>query len=670
MTAVTLGMVAQLGLAVLALAAALVPSNRWRSTLVGLTCVALGLAGAATGVLALLGHTGQLTLDVPLTWAGGSGGSLTLAPSPLGGFFLLVAGLVGAAASLFGIGYAHGPVASRTGWAAVAVFMLGMQLVPAAADMLGFLLAWELMAVASSVLVLTEHNARPAVRSAGLWYAAMTHLSFLFVLAGFAVLIDVADATEFRAVAQTTIPDGAANWAFVLLTIGFGTKAGLVPMHVWLPRAHPEAPSHVSAMMSAAMVKMGVYGVILTVTTLLPTGPAWWGLLLLALALPSALYGILQASVASDLKRLLAYSTTENVGLIFAALAVALLTRASGPVGVANIALVAALMLVASHAAFKTVLFLGAGAILAATGERDLDRLGGLASRMPITAAAMAIGALGAAALPITSGFTAEWVLLQSLIHADTRTARLTTALLPAVIAVVALTAGLALLTLVKAFGIAFLARPRCPGAEQARETSATMRVALVASALIVLALGLTPGVVGSAAARALDTYAATPIGVAGIALPGIHASLDPLSLTALGLLVTLPVLLLGWRLARAVPRRRVELGWGCGGMRTSPRMQYTATSYAEPLVRVFADALAPTRDLQLTYVEEAHYLDTKATYSQHVADVVEERAYQPVVRALTWAGDRARRVQNGSIHRYLAFSFAALVIVLAGVVR
>ncbi len=266
----------------------------------------------------------------------------------------------------------------------------------------------------------------------------------------------------------------------MLLLAGFATKAGLVPLHVWLPRAHPEAPSHVSAAMSAAMVKMGVYGVLLVLLRLLPAGPSWWAVLLLVLALGSALYGILQASVASDLKVLLAYSTTENVGLILTAVAVAVLLNGAGQPGVADVALTAALLLVVSHAAFKTVLFLGAGSVLHATGERNLDRLGGLAPTMPVTSMAFGIAALGAAALPVTSGFAAEWVLLQSLIHGDGANDQLVAVALPITVSVVALTAGLALLTFVKAYGIAFLARPRSDGAAHAHEAGAPMRVAMI----------------------------------------------------------------------------------------------------------------------------------------------------------------------------------------------
>ncbi|HEX2704616.1 MAG TPA: proton-conducting transporter membrane subunit [Candidatus Lustribacter sp.] len=674
MTPVETGLVLQLGLAAVAVVAALAAPQRARSLAAGGASVALGVAGAVTGALVLGGGTGSL--EVPLAVAPGLVAELTLAPDRLGGLFMILAAAVSAVAALFGIGYAHGPAASRTGWTSYALFVLGLQLVPAAGDVVAFLFAWELMAIGSTVLLFADHDRRAQVRSAGLWYAVMTHLSFLLLLAGFAVLGNAAGSTQFSAMAHASVGASAASGpAFVLLTLGFATKAGVVPMHVWLPRAHPEAPSHVSAVMSAAMVKMGVYGVLLTVTRLMPDGPQWWGLLLLALALPSALYGILQASVASDLKRLLAYSTTENVGLILTAVAISMLARASGAPAVAGVALVAALMLAMSHAAFKTVLFLGAGAILHATGERDLDRLGGLAAGMPVTSAAFAVAALGAAALPVTSGFAAEWVLLQALIHGHGSVApgqgdRLTTALLPAAVAVVALTAGLALMTFVKAYGIAFLARPRSAGAAAAREPSVSMRMAMLAGAAAVLGLGLAPGLAAAAAASAVGTSEARAVGMAGVDLPGLGALLDPMALTLLGAIVTVPVLALTWALARRQARRPVDLPWGCGGVRVGPRMQYTATSFAEPLVRVFDDALQPTRDLQVTHVRESRYLVEEVRYRQSVDDIVEHRVYVPLVRLLDRVGDAARSVQNGSIYRYLGFSFAALVLILLVVVR
>ena len=666
MSTVAAGLSAQLGLAVLAVLAATLAPARRRSMLAGGVCAALGVAGVVTGLAAMAGDSADtglripiaLPLDLPLQ-------PLSLAPDQLGGVFLVLAGAVGAVAALYGIGYATGPAASRTGWAAFATFLLGMQMVPAAADVVSFLLAWEAMAIGSTVLLLADHRRRTAVVSASMWYAVMTHASFLMLLAGFSVLVAEAGGTSFATLAAAGVTGGPADLAFLLLLAGFATKAGLVPVHVWLPRAHPEAPSHVSAAMSAAMVKMGVYGVLLASLRLLPPGPTWWAALLLVLALASALYGILQASVATDLKRLLAYSTTENVGLILVAVAVGLLLRAADQGSVAGVALTAALLLAVSHAAFKTVLFLGAGSVLHGTGERDLDRLGGLAGVMPTTSLTFGIAALGAAALPVTSGFAAEWVLLQSLIHGGGPDDLLLAVLLPIAVAVVALTAGLALLTFVKAYGIAFLARPRSDAAARGHEAGRAMRAAMVVGTVAVVALGLAPGPVAAALAETVGAPGIEIVGVLGVSLPAVDALLDPVALTLMAWAVLVPVLVIHASAARRAPRRRVDLAWGCGGIRVSPRMQYTATSYAEPLVRVFDDALQPRRDLEVTHADESRYLVSRVQFRQRVTDLVADRLYDPVVRASVALGEAARRIQNGSIHRYLGFSFTALIVVL-----
>lgn len=669
MTLIEAGLYGLLSSGVLAVVSAIVLSGRARNVVAGLSVMAVGIFAAGTGMAALLGVVGPgLEIPVALPLVGGFD-PLVLAPDRLGGFFLLLAGVVIAASALFGIGYAHGPAASRTGWTGFAVFAVGVVLVPAAADAISFLLAWELMALGSTVLLLADHATRQAVRAATLWYAVMTHLSFLLLVAGFGVLIAAAGGTSWSRMAGIAEP--TASLAFVLLTAGFATKAGLVPMHVWLPRAHPEAPSHASAAMSAAMVKMGVYGVLLVTLRLLPNGPSWWAVVLVALGAISALYGILQASVQSDLKRLLAYSTTENVGLITTAIGVGLLLQQSGQQAAAEVALMAALLLAISHAAFKTTLFLGAGAVLHATGERDLDHLGGLASRMPVTALTFGAGALGAAALPVTSGFVAEWVLLQALIHADARTDRLLAVVMPLTMGVVALTIGLGLLTFVKAAGIGFLARPRSEAAAKATEVGFTMRLALLASAGLTIGLGLIPGPLAQLLAGAVGATKIATTGLSGIELGGLGAvMLDPLVLTSLTAVMLAGIVIVNALAARRHPRRAVELPWGCGGERTSPRMEYNATSYSEPLARVFGASLNTQRSVEVEHPEDAPLLVSGIAFSQETVDLVEERVYLPAFRGLERLGDLARTVQNGSIHRYIGFSFAALLLVLVLVTR
>lgn len=664
-TLVDAGLIAQVLLGALAVLAAVIAPASLRNRLAGALIVGAGVAAAVGGTAALLGGVGgglQIPVALPLATPLQP---LVLAPDRLGGLFMALAGVVVALTALFGIGYASGPSASRTGWTAFAGFAVGMQLVPAATDAITFLLAWELMAVGSTALLLADHAEREPVRRATVWYSVMTHLSFLFLLAGFGVLAAASGGTSWAAISAAGVTGPAAAAAFLLLLAGFATKAGLVPLHVWLPRAHPEAPSHMSAAMSAAMVKMGIYGLLLLTLRLLPDGPRWQALLLVTLGAASALYGILQASVQADLKKLLAYSTTENIGLITTALGVGLLLRESGQYAVADVALVAALLLAVSHAAFKSVLFLGAGSVLHATGERDLDLLGGLAARMPWTSSAFGIGALGAAALPVTSGFVAEWVLLQALIHVGAGTDRLLAIVLPITMGIVALTIGLGLLTFVKAYGIGFLARPRTAAAADAREAGVTMRSALVVGSLLVVGLGFVPGPLVSALAGAVAAQGVATLDGAGLSLPAIGVVLHPAALALLAGAILVPLVAVNLILARRHPRRDVTLAWGCGGERTSPRMEYNATSYSEPLVRVFRGSLQASQLVDVVHHDQSPILVEEMTYSQETVDVIEDRLYLPATRLVGRFGDLARTVQNGSIHRYVGFSFAALVLVL-----
>ncbi len=667
MNGVAWGLLGQAALAVCAVVVAVTARGRVRAVLAGVSCALLAAAGAATGGLALGGGTAVVRIPTALPTP-----PLVIAPDRLGGVLMLLVGAVGVLASLYAIGYVHGAAASRTQWVALALFLLGMQLVPAAGDVVSFLLAWELMAAASTVLVVAEHVHRRTAREAAVWYAVTTHLSFVLILAGFAALSAAGGATSFAALTGTDPTRAGTGVAFVLLVVGFAAKAGLAPLHVWLPRAHPEAPSHASALMSAAMVSLGAYGILLVGIRLLPGGPTWWAVLLVVLGAGSAVYGILHASVATDLKRLLAYSTSENLGLVVAAIGLTMLLRTHHVPGAASAALVAALLLLVSHAAFKATLFLGAGAVLRGTGERDLDRMGGLVHTMPWTAATFGVGSLGAAALPVTGGFVAEWALLQALIHGVRPTDRVVAVVVPLTLGLIALTAGLALVTFVKAFGIAFLARARSAGTLGAREVPVTMRVALVLGAGTVLALGVLPGPVAAALAAAAGLTGgdgARATGLGGVALTGVGAVLSPAALTGLGAVVALPALVAMLVAARRRPATTGVLGWGCGGVRTDPRMQYNATSYAEPVTRIFDDALRPSRDVVVTHVAESAYLAERVRFAQHVDDVVEARLYRPLVTAADAVADRARRVQNGSINRYLAFSFTALVVVLLVVV-
>lgn len=642
------------------------PKALWRDDYRALCAGALtslvGAAGMWAGALGMFGparsvRTGWL---IPLS-------GMQLGVDPLGGFFMALTGAVSLAVGPYLIGYARREHLGRVTLAVVPAFVAAMLLVPAAGSSTTFLVAWESMAVASLVLVLAEHH-RPEVRSAALLYAVMTQVGFAAILVALMVLSAAGGADRFTGLRE--IPPGARTAVFLLTMAGFGSKAGLVPLHAWLPRAHPEAPSPVSALMSAAMVNLGVYGICRVDLQLLGPGPRWWGLTLMAVGGVSALYGVMQAAVATDLKRLLAYSTTENLGLITLALGAATLFAACGAGGPATIAAAAAMLHVMAHAAFKGLGFLAAGSVLSATGRRDLDRLGGLARRMPATTMLFGIAALGACGLPLGAGFVGEWLLVQALIHAAPGRTPVLSLTTPLALGAVALTTGLGVAAMVKAFGIGFLARPRCHEAARAREAPAGMIVGMAVAAAACLTLAVAPSVGAPALRAAVGALPAarsvqfTGLG-AVVRLPGLQGSIAPGAIAAgAGVAALVAGALARQRRGRRPAPAALPL-WACGAGGLTERMQYTATSFAEPLQRVFSDVLRPETDIEVTGTAGSRYLADGIAYRTRIGDAIEERCYTPVVRAISAAAGLVRRAHTGSVHLYLAYGALGVLIVM-----
>jgi formate hydrogenlyase subunit 3/multisubunit Na+/H+ antiporter MnhD subunit len=679
MTIVDMGLALVTGGALAGALAIILLPRRVRPLVSGLVTAGVGVGGVLAGVggLSGAGWTRVAPGLLPL-------GEARLSVDALSGVFLLLVGGVAIAAGIYGIGYttdvAHheNPAGSRTTQATVPLFVASMLFVPAAGSVTTLLVVWELMALTSLVLVLTEHRLRASVRDAGLWYGGMTHAGLVAIMTGLVIFAARAGGETFEALraGAAGLSPAVRSTVFVLVLIGFGAKAGLVPLHVWLPRAHPEAPSHVSALMSAAMVALGIYGVVRVVFDLLGGGPRWWGLLVLALGAISALFGVLQASVATDLKRLLAYSTTENVGLMAIGIGAAGVFAADGNHALAGVLMAAALLHALNHAAFKTVLFLGAGSVLRATGLRDLDALGGLVRRMPVTTALFGIGALGAAALPPGNGFVSEWVLLQGLIHsvsAGVASSPVVAVSIPVAVGVVALTAGLGVATFVKAFGVGFLAQPRSTAAATAIESPMPMRVGMGVAAASCAVLALAPALVGGSLDRVLNVVPAlrdtAPLADSAVTLrlAGIQGSMSPLLIT-LGLVISAVLAaVVVRRLAGSAPRRIVGV-WANGGPERNSRQELTATSFAEPLTRVFDDVLRPEHDIDVTPYAESSYLIESVTFRQRVPDRLEAAIYPPVLATLEAWGRWSRRLANGHVHRYLAYGFIGLLTALVAV--
>lgn len=649
--------------------------GRWLAVAAGVTTAALGAAGVGFGLAGVLGHLRPVRAGglVPLL-------GLRLELDPLGGVFLLLLGAVAVPVGVYSIGYLRREHLPRTTQVMLPLFVLAMFLVAAAGSITTFLYGWEAMAIASLVLVLA-HYREPSVRRAAALYAAVSQLGFLALLVGLVTLAAAAGGADtFAALARGTgaLSPGARTAVLVLTLVGFGSKCGLLPLHAWLPRAHPEAPSPVSALMSAGMVNLGVYGLLRFDLQLLGPGPRWFGVALVLVGGLSALYGALHASTAVDLKRLLACSTIENLGLIVVALGVGVLLRASGLPGLATVALTAALVHLFGHAAFKALAFLAAGSVLAGTGLRDLDRMGGLVSRMPATAVLFGIAALGACGLPLGAGFVGEWLLVQALLHGPVHGpvhgphtgGTLLALTLPLTLGAVALTSGLAVVAMIKAFGVGFLARPRSVAAEKAREATPAMLAGMTVAALGCVVMAIAPGVAAPAlrpALRALPQVDGSTLPRLGtlVRLPGPAGSVSPLWI-AVGLLVAAGAALL---LARWGARRRPAPVsaplWACGADGLSARMQYTATSFAEPLQRVFDDVLRPETDVEITHHVESRYLVEQVAYRARAVDAVEERLYRPVVAAIRRASGWVRAAHSGSVHLYLGYGALGLLVVL-----
>jgi hydrogenase-4 component B len=643
-------------------------ARRWAA----MGAVVGGAAGLALALVALAGGA-RFALEVPALLSVADGLSFRL--DALGAFFLALVGLVAVPCAVYGAGYSEfyeGRYSLRLLGAMLNLFLLTLSLVPCAGNMLTFLLMWEGMALTSYFLVMTETD-EPGTVLAGGWYLAMTHGGFALVVAAFLLLATGAPTTSFSDLrdAAAALPPPTRDAVFVLALLGFGSKAGIIPLHVWLPRAYPAAPSHVAALMSGAMSKLGVYGLLLVGLDLLGGGPAWWGTLLIGFGALSALLGILYALMENDLKRLLAYSSIENIGLVFVGVGAGFLFLSLGAIPAAGLALGAGLYHALNHAAFKGLLFLGAGSVLHGTRTRDMNRLGGLIRRLPWTALFFLTGSLAIAGLPPLNGFVSEWLLFQSLLPGIGSSAPLVAPLMTLAVGVVALTGGLAAAGFVKAFGITFLAIPRSLAAERAREAPVTMRVGMAILAVACVGLGLPAVPILSALGTVLAGRAGLPAegvrlgGGLSLVAPEGFAQISP-TLLALGLVVAVGWVWLGVRIFGAGRALRVDATWGCGRIAQTARMEYTSTAFAEPLRRVFAELYRPTQDLSIDFHPQSRYFVQSIEYRSEVVPWFERYLYAPVIaRVRRWAF-YTRALQSGSAHAYLTYLVIALLGLLA----
>jgi hydrogenase-4 component B len=589
----------------------------------------------------------------------------------LSALLLVALGVTGTASSVYGIGYTRhrGPDRDWTA-AGYPVFLASLALVFGSNDAFAFLLAWELMALSSAALVLGPRPSA-AIANAGYIYLAMTHAASAALVGAFAILAAAAGSTSFASfeAAAATLPPLARDGVFLLLLVAFGTKAGAIPFHVWLPRAHPVAPSHVSALMSGVMIKAGTYGILRLGLEIMGAGPEWWGLLVLALGIISAVLGVLYALMEHDLKRLLAFSSVENIGVILVSVGIALLATSARADGLATLALTAALFHTLNHALFKSALFLAAGSVQAGAGSRDLNALGGLARSMPITTLAFTIGAAAISGLPPLNGFASEWLTFQALLGVGADSTLSPVARSAALLATggLGLTAALAVACFVKATGIGFLALPRSPGAAAAGETSRWMSGPLLVLASGCVAVGLAAGPLAATVAG----VATNVIGVSSSFPPGGLSPVTPVgpglggaqySAAAIGFLLIGLASMIWLGAFRPRPTRRVPT-WTTG-VRPEPAFEYTASSYAKLTGLYFGRILRPVREVSVELHPGTPFPRT-VRYRGRARHLIDERLYIPVHRAAIQFAQLARRLQNGSLQLYLAYTVTAVIILL-----
>ena len=618
----------------------------------------LGVAGAIVGgtsgtVAALRGMTASVPLALHVAWSI-PGGAFALRLDSLAGVFLIPVAVIGALCAIYAVEYLRYHARGRPVGGALAAYnllLLSMALVVTASDLVLLLIAWEIMTLSSWALVIHDHRQR-SVRAAGLEYLIAAHLATvaLFLL----VVLWAAGSGNFAIVALGSRPIVPTGLLFILALVGFGTKAGIVPLHVWLPDAHPAAPSHVSALMSAVMITMGFYG-LARVVPLLGEPATWWAYLLMTLGAVGAVGGVLFATVQRDVKRALAYSTVENAGIVTLAIGAGVLGTALHEPVLAGLAWTAALLHIWNHAFAKALLFLGFGAVAQRAGSRDLDALGGMLRRWRVVGTVVVLGAAAIASLPGLNVFTSEWLLLQALFRGALHQRGIAEAALITAIGVIAFTGGLAVACFARLVGVGLLGSPRTDAAAAAPAPGWGTRAPLIVLAAVCVLIAVVPAQAAMALTRAVQTVApAADVGVASAALRPL-AWLLPLILAGLAV-----VLIIRQIASSATPRRRAPT-WGCGYAAPTVAMQYSATSFSEPLSRLMQGALN-TETVQHGITEP---WPAAASWSSVTRDRVLVGIYEPLFAQVARAAGRLRSMHRARVTTSLVYIVGAMMLLL-----
>ena len=634
------------------------------ASLLGFTAGAWTVAGGATEKIVLLVGLPDLPFHLRL--------------DPLSGFFLTVIGLLSFFVSIYSIGYVRGFLGKRSVTSLVVfycLFIAGMLMVVMADDALFFLISWEVMAAASYFLVLFEHE-RIENRRAAFLYMVMAHVGAISILLSFGIMAGLATGFRdfsgytFDAMRATQFSVGWATAAFLLAFFGFAAKAGIVPLHVWLPEAHPVAPSNVSALMSGVMLKTAIYGIVRVTFDLLGSFPWWWGAIVLILGLISAVMGVLYALMQHDLKRLLAYHSVENIGIIIIGIGLSMIFTSFNMPMLAALALIAGLYHTMNHAMFKGLLFMGAGAVLHATDERNMEEMGGLIHRMPWTAALFLIGCVSISALPPFNGFVSEWLTFQAFLLSPALPSPLLRLLIPLGAALLALTGALAAACFVKAFGVTFLGHWRGAHMPRVHEADWLMRSGMILAALSCLLLGILPTLfidwmdiipqqlIGTKIGASSGAYGwlwLTPIAPERASYSG------PIVFLGILFVVIVVYLVLHVRPGRI---QRAPI-WDCGFAKLNERMQYNATSFSMPIRRIFGFLFKIKEEVKLTPCAVHKAFPKRLNYYLKVSDRFWGWLYKPIVDFSFWVAQHVGKLQQGRIQAYLIYSFITIIILL-----
>jgi hydrogenase-4 component B len=587
-------------------------------------------------------------------------GSLYIALDGLSAFFLLPVIILSPLTAFYGYSYlSHKNKPLGASWFFFNILVASMILLISAQNGILFLMAWEVMALSSFFLVMFDHE-NLKVREAGWIYLVATHIGTAFLLAFFSILAVNTGSLDFDKIASSTLTPILAGTLFILAVIGFGTKAGFMPLHVWLPEAHPAAPSHVSSLMSGVMIKMGIYG-LLRALTFMGTPPSVWGWTLVIIGAVSGIFGVLFALAQHDIKRLLAYHSVENIGIITLGIGTGVLGMSWNEPSLIILGFGGGILHVLNHALFKGLLFLGAGAVINSSGTHEIDRMGGLLKKMPWTGVTFLIGAAAISGLPPLNGFVSEFLIYSAGFHGALSGTPEALTLAAILLVSLAIIGGLAAACFTKCFGIVFLGEPRETHTTEIQDVSSAMRWPMIALAAGCIIIGLTAPLFIRLVFPAIQTVA----GLSADSMASISATesniLGNLTVVLLILIALTGALFLIRRLLPMAKEERLDNTWGCGYAKPTPRMQYSASSFAQPLIDLFRICLGTLSSGKAV----KGFFPGKASFSTHTSDMAQEKLFRPLFQLIERLTNPLRMLQHGGIHLYVLYIFITLVAIL-----